>query len=40
VERDKILEEKRTVEPLTDADGIRVTVQVEVLEDIGQFLGQ
>lgn len=40
VERDNVLGERRTVEYLTDAHGIRVTVQVEVLEDIGQFLGQ
>ncbi|HPT83262.1 MAG TPA: sporulation protein YqfD [Limnochordia bacterium] len=40
VEIDQVLEEKRTVDYLNDGDGIRVTVQVEVLEDIGQFLGQ
>lgn len=35
-----VLEEKTVVDYLVDADGIRVTVQVEVLEDIGQFFGQ
>lgn len=40
VERENVLEEKTMVETMADADGLRVTVRVEVLEDIGQFLGQ
>lgn len=40
VNRENVIAEKRTVEPLADGLGLRVTVQVEVLEDIGEFLGQ
>lgn len=36
---ENVLEEKTKVDLMPDADGIRITVQVEVLEDIGQFFG-
>jgi hypothetical protein len=40
VDRERVLVEKRAVESLADGNGIRVTVRVEVLEDIGRFSGQ
>jgi similar to stage IV sporulation protein len=40
VDRERVLVEKRAVENLADGNGIRVTVRVEVLEDIGRFSGQ
>ncbi|NLL42864.1 MAG: sporulation protein YqfD [Firmicutes bacterium] len=38
VQAGQILEERTTVDFIPDADGIRVMVQVEVLEEIGQFM--
>lgn len=40
VQEENVVEEKLKVDLLIDGDGLRVTVQVEVLEDIGQFLSQ
>ena len=40
VERESVIQEKTAVDYVEDGEGIRVTVRVEVLEDIGQFLGQ
>ena len=38
VAEELVLEERSWVEAVADADGIRVTVQVEVLEEIGLFM--
>ncbi len=38
VDEDQVREERQQVDFLTDAEGVRVTLQVEVLDDIGQFL--
>ena len=40
VERESVIQEKTAVDYVEDGEGIRVTVRVEVVEDIGQFLGQ
>lgn len=40
IQADQILNERMTEEPLQDGEGVRVTLWVEVQEDIGQFFGQ
>ncbi len=40
VDRESVVAETKAVEYVTDGEGIRVTLQVEVLEDIGHFSGQ
>lgn len=38
VQKDQVREERQKLDMLADGDGLRVTLQVEVLEDIGRFL--
>lgn len=40
VQQDGVLKEKHRVDFMPDGDGLRVTVWVEVVEDIGQFFSQ
>jgi hypothetical protein len=40
VSREAVLEERHRTDLIIDGDGLRVTVQVEVQEDIGLFLSQ
>ncbi len=37
VREEQVLKERQTVDFMADGNGIRVTVQVEVLDDIGLF---
>lgn len=40
VQAEQVREERQRVDLLADGDGVRLTLQVEVLEDIGRFLSQ
>lgn len=40
IDREDMLEERRQQDLMVDGEGIRVTIWVEILEDIGQFFSQ